>query len=320
MNRIATGIKVYFNSKSDRINHVVFSDNSQKTYDVGGMLFEVISDDSIYLLNDKVKNMINAFPNKQDSVSIDSIADYFKWLYHSIESEKLPVSANLFKSTFNEAIKQTLVNEEQMAEFHTIEDFFNFAYSLYFEHLSLFSVYVEAIAAEASKISDRFQHELAESFIEMANEYYDEYTRRCNSQQMPGNSLIDTIPITNFLQLLVFEYCRMKANRKAIKICANCGCFFIPKGRFDTLYCFLPAPGHPGKTCHDVGAHIKRQQNRKSDAYLQDYHRKTCNLYNIIRRAKKCNPEAVPYFKKQLEAMQNEYRERTQIKSDLERS
>lgn len=318
MDKIATGIKVYYYSKSDRLNQVIFSNNSQKTYDVGGMLFELISDESIYLIRDKVKNMISIFPNKCDTVTGDTITEFFKWLYETLEDEELPVATELFRSTFSEAIFQILNDEKQMAKFSIIDDFFNRAYELYYDQLTLFAVYVEAIAMHASKISDQFQGELAESFKENIGEHFNEFIDLCYLQQESDFRYVYKVSVKNFMQLLMFEYCRMKDTRKAIKICVNCGRFFIPQGRVDTLYCPLQAPGYPSKTCKDVGAQLRRKQKREDDKDLDDYHRKTCNLLGIIKRAKLNNPAAVPYWQGELDKLRAEHKRRKQ-KTDNEK-
>ncbi len=315
---IADGIVVCFKNKKDCHNLVLFSNNIQKTYDVGGMLFELVSDESIYLIRDKVKNMISIFPNKGDTVARGTITECFKWLYETVEDEELPVATELFRSTFSEAICQILNDEKQMAKFSIIEDFFNRAYELYYDQLTLFAVYVEAIATHASKISDQFQGELAESFKENIGEYFNELIDLCYLQQESDFRYVYKVSIKNFIQLLMFEYCRMKDTRKAIKICVNCGRFFIPQGRVDTLYCPLPSPGYSGKTCRDVGAQLRRKQKREDDKYLDDYHRKTCNLLGIIKRAKLNNPAAVPHWQGELDKLRDEHKRRKQ-KTDNEK-
>ena len=316
MNKIADGIKVYFNSKHDPYNNVIFSNNYQKTYDVGGMLFEVISDDSMYLLYDKVKNMIVAFPDKRNPINTESVTACFKWLYNTVQDDELPVTTELFRSTFNDAIQRTIADELQTGENDTIEDFFNAAFTLYFDNLAALVVYSEAIAAEASRIENSSQHKLCNLFLKIAEEYNGEYTQRCKTQITSNFKIQDTIPITNFFQLLVFEYCRMKATRKAIKICRCCERLFIPEGRIDTLYCSQPAPNYLNKTCKDVGAQLRRKQKRDDDAVLKEYYNGICNYYNIIRRAKLNNPTAVQYYQGKLDALKDEHKKRTQIKID----
>lgn len=309
MNEVAHGINVYYNNQKDISNLVFFPDSKSTYYDDGAMLFEVIGDDSIYMLTEKVENMIKAFPDKQLSVTPDSITDGFKWLYGTIEDEELPVATELFRSNFNDVLQQEIVQMYSPNDFNTVEDFYLACYALYMEYIKTFCVFVQAIAADASGVSDEFQHIVAEVFISSANDLYNYYAKKCSVRREDVYASIETVQITNFLQLLIFEYCRMKKSRKVIKECANCGRLFIPTGRVDAIYCPLLAPGYPDKTCKEVGAQLKRAEKRRSDSKEHKHHNTTCRLYNVIRRSREKgdSDDVISHYQRQIDNEMKRY-------------
>lgn len=309
MYKIAHGINIYYNNQKDLRNIVFFPDGTYKYYDDGAMLFELIGDESIYMLTEKVENMIKAFPDRQKPATGDSITDGFKWLYGTIEDDELPVATELFRSSFNDAIRQTVSEMESAEEYTTAEDFFMECYAVYIDHLKTFCVFVQAIAANASSIADDFQRVVAEMLISSADDLYDSYTKKCSVRREEGHISVETVPITNFLQLLAYEYCRMKKSRKAIKECANCGRLFIPPGRVDSIYCPLPAPGYPGKSCKDIGGQLRRAQKRRSDPKEHAHHNTICRLHNVVRRAKENgnSDDVIPYFQRQIDLEMRKY-------------
>ena len=90
MYEIGSGIRVYFENKKEFRNVVFFPDDRYTYYPTGGMLFELIQDDAIYMVTTKVENMIKVFPNYNAEASVDNVTDGFKWLYGTIEDEELP--------------------------------------------------------------------------------------------------------------------------------------------------------------------------------------------------------------------------------------
>ena len=96
-------------------------------------------------------------------------------------------------------------------------------------------------------------------------QWYECYTRKCSVRHIKGNVSVQTHRIRNYLQLLVFEMCRMKKEKKVIKQCLCCGRYFIPSKRMDSMFCQLPSINNPKKTCAEIGPQIKRQERRKLD-------------------------------------------------------
>ena len=118
MFEIGHGIEVYYENKKEVRNTVFFPDSTYNYYGTGGMLFEVISDEAIYMITEKVGNLIKTYPGYHDSLTVESITEGFKWLHGSVEDEERPVATWLFRSAFSDVILSALTQEELANGFH----------------------------------------------------------------------------------------------------------------------------------------------------------------------------------------------------------
>ncbi len=270
------------------------------------MLFELIRDDAIYLVTTKVENMIKAFPYYNSEVSVENVTDGFRWLYGVIEDEELPVATELFRGCFNEVIQDVAYRSES---YDCVGDFFVKCYKEYHDHIEAFSVYVDAIAAYNSGLADEFQYEMASDFISLTEELYDLYTRKCSVRHKNGNVTVGTVRMKSFLQLLTFEYCRMKKENKLLKNCENCGRYFIPLKRSDSIYCHAPSPQNPKKTCSEVGANFRQTVKRRIDPVERKYHVNSCRLQNMVRRLKEkgASEDHITKYQKELQQEKKKY-------------
>ena len=200
MHEIESGIRVYFENKKEFRNVVFFPDNTYTYYPTGGMLFELIRDDAIYMVTTKVENMIKSFPDYNAEASKESVTNGFKWLYGTIEDEELPIATELFRGCFNEVILDVA---DRSGSYECVGDFFVKCYKEYLSNIEAFSVYVDAIAAYNSGIDDEFQDEMANDFMSSAEELYDLYTRKCSVRHKNGTVTVDTVQMKNFLQVLI---------------------------------------------------------------------------------------------------------------------
>lgn len=93
--------------------------------------------------------------------------------------------------------------------------------------------------------------------------------------------------IKSSVSLIMFEAAHaIDAGTKFVK-CKNCGRYFVPVGRSDSLYCGYPSPQDPTKQCRDVGANATRARKMKSDTLTQEYRR----LYMRLKMALKRHPD-----------------------------
>lgn len=75
-----------------------------------------------------------------------------------------------------------------------------------------------------------------------------------------------TYQSTDHLEALVlWEFDYLSANNIALRRCDHCGRYFIPYS-VTSRYCDRPAEDRPGKTCKDIGAASKHQQDVNQDA------------------------------------------------------
>lgn len=101
------------------------------------------------------------------------------------------------------------------------------------------------------------------------------------------NSFHSIYTIKTSMSLILFEAAHaMDSNTKFVK-CKNCGNYFVPVGRSDSVYCGYPAPQDETKECRDVGANATRARKMKNDVLTQEYRR----LYMRLKMAIKRHPD-----------------------------
>lgn len=103
------------------------------------------------------------------------------------------------------------------------------------------------------------------------------------------NAFHSVYTIKSAMSLILFEAAHaMDAKTKFVK-CKNCGNYFVPVGRSDSIYCGYPAPQDKSKECRDVGANATRARKMKNDVLTQEYRR----LYMRLKMAIKRHPDDV---------------------------
>ena len=280
------GIKIYYSNKKDVRNTVFFPDGTYAYYGTGGMLFEQISDEAIYLTTEKVLNMIRAYPGYDKPLTREGLDDGFSWLYCAIDDGELPVATAVFSSSFGEAISEVSQADGADTVYQTIGAFLEACYEEYIRHEQSFAAFFDALAADASGTADNFQAGLAETFKDASEELYEGYTRKCSVRHKDGNVTVETHGISNTIQLLTFEYCRLKKEGKVVKICANCGRYFIPPNRIDAIYCPALSPQDPSRSCSEVGSQARRTKKRNRDPLERKYHNARSRLNMAAKRAR----------------------------------
>lgn len=101
------------------------------------------------------------------------------------------------------------------------------------------------------------------------------------------NAFHSLYTVKSSLSLILFEAAHaMDAGTKFVK-CKNCGNYFVPIGRSDSVYCGYPSPQDETKSCRDVGANATRARKMKNDIMTQEYRR----LYMRLKMGTKRHPE-----------------------------
>ena len=136
------GIEVYYSNKKDVRNTVFLPDGTYAYYGTGGMLFEQISDEAIYLTTEKVLNMIRAYPGYDKPLTREGLDDGFSWLYCAIDDDELPVATAVFRSSFGEAISEVSNADGADTAYQTIGAFLEACYEEYIRHEQSFAAFV----------------------------------------------------------------------------------------------------------------------------------------------------------------------------------
>ena len=209
---------------------------------------------------------------------------------------------------WSQGIRSALEREELITGCDCVGAFLQACYEQYLESAKTFALLFDALAADASGNPDDFQKEAADAFRGFADEMYDVYVKKCSVRQKNGGVSVETHEITNLLQLLTFEFCRLKKEGKAIKICANCERYFIPPHRIDSKYCPMPAPQDPSKACNEIGSQVLRTEKRKTDPREREHHNTRSKLHMAAKRARdNGEDELIPWYKAQLKKEMEQY-------------
>lgn len=309
----AQGIEIYYDADKKNPNTVFLSGGRVAHYHTGGMLFQLIGDETVYMMSEKVKNMVKTYPGYNDSLSIDSIEECFRhWLYYAVDEDEAPIAAELFRSSFTESICRILEDEDAMRSCSTIGEFMTVCCEDYLSYIRAFALFFDALAADASGTADEFQTAIADEFKSSADEMFDLYSKKCSLQHKEGHVLIQTHRITNPIQLLTFEYCRLKKSGKSVKICQNCGRYFIPPKRNDAIFCPMPSPQNPERTCQKIGPQVRRTAKRQSDSEELEHHRVVSKQYMTIMRHKEKGEDENSYTVKYCRDILRKEKERYQ--------
>ena len=83
--------------------------------------------------------------------------------------------------------------------------------------------------------------------------------------------------------LMRFELMKMVSLSVPVKMCANCGQYFILDGRSDIEYCSRPLADQPEKTCQDVGALNKYMDKVHADPIRKEFHKAYKRNHSRVR-------------------------------------
>lgn len=305
MTEPARGISVFCNPDG---YIVLFPHQRHKYYPVGGLLFELFGNEAYYTITENVAEIIRTLQNYKEKLTVQSVAEMCVLLYHAIEDEPYPVAAELFRCSFTKALFDISDQPALYEDCTCLGDFLMKVYAEYNDNMEGFALLVEAIAADASGMADDLDRELAAEFLGIADGLYASYTKKTNVRTKKDAVHLNTYLITSTTELLIFEYSRLKKKNKIIKQCKNCNRYFIPKGRKDATYCFLPSPQNPDKTCAEIGPQLARIERRRSDPLEREHNRRYSQLAMAARRARenKCK-DIEDEMKRRLNEEMNRY-------------
>ena len=103
--------------------------------------------------------------------------------------------------------------------------------------------------------------------------------------------MVSLYTIQSSLPLLLFEVAHLIEEGIQFKQCKNCGNYFIPTGRNDSIYCDYPSPQNPDKSCKVIGAQAAMAEKIKNDEATHLYRK----IYMRNKMLQKRHPENPRY-------------------------
>ena len=174
------------------------------------------------------------------------------------------------KSCLIDVIADISQSLKETAKCTSMGEFIDLCIGYYGKVISAYYTLFEASVYYASGQADEEQITLASRVNTVVEESDYIYGKsRSNKPRYDGKK--DTIRIQDPITLLIFEYCRMRRMHKTIKICKNCGTYFIPEKRATvTIFC---------QKCRKNGPQLKKSKAIKESEF-EASHRKSMNYLN----------------------------------------
>ena len=150
-------------------------------------------------------------------------------------------------------------------------------YQKFSECMGIFWFGVDSLANVNSNIEDPLSEEMVALIKKDADRMYPVFGKKCSNRRVKKTEEYEVREWTTFnikmpIQVLEFEYCRMRKTGNLLKKCANCERYFIAENR-KMIFCENPSPQNSNRNCKEIGPQIRRQQKRKTDMEEKQYHR-----------------------------------------------
>lgn len=304
------GLTVEFDGKKN----VVMAGDIVKEYPIGGMICEYAR-----LHPTELKGIIMDSPFFNEIDLKEKGGDALMWFYNALLEKYGPVTAGMVITDFSNLL--TDLNLSEGDDLATLLDFANENHETDeikkfilkdtgFENFGISTIGQAFLTAYChysySYVSFKYtfnmlasEEEFDEGKVMMFWSFYGENTDFQHIDfkiMMYDKGFHSLYTIKSSMSLIIFEAAHaMDAQVKFVK-CKNCGKYFVPVGRADSIYCSYPSPQDKGKACRDIGAQATRARKMKNDTVTQEYRR----LYMRIKMAIKRHPENSDY-KKSLE-------------------
>ena len=301
------GINVYYNGKQN----IVVRDHTEYSYQIGEMILEVIR---LLPSDERLAKHLYEYPRFEDPLTPEGMVDAIHWMIDIPSQWMPPALASIFQGTFidlfqgiNNVIWKdgegkerylNAVNKElhlliqrkllgERLHLDNLGGFLGCCFSSYLIDVTDFRAGFEGLIAKDNGDATDEELQNAKRFIDIFQKRYTEQELGCVIMyEEDMDKFITVFTISDFRTLLAFEYSHMKETGSRIRICENCGRFFIPENRSDEKYCGFLFDEDSGKTCKDVGAERKWQQKVDESPALKRYRKKYAALGMAIKRAR----------------------------------
>lgn len=256
-------------------------------YPIGGMIAEYAR-----LHPTIIKEVIMSYSDLNVEPTTDNISVFFPWFINELETKVNLVSAIVITFEFMESVvglvKMTKDERDSLFKDKTKEK--GKIYEFIFEHtnynkpgietmeqllLTCYLFYADIYVAfkysfEMLATGDEYEKKQVDYYCSMYADNIEfqhiDFKIACFEGEFKS-----IYTIKSSISLLLFEaaHC-LDRDTKFVK-CANCGEYFVPEGRKDTIYCHYISPQNSKKTCKDIGAQITRSNKEKNDVCTKEY-------------------------------------------------
>lgn len=278
------GIKVYYNGK---YNSVFYPPNWNIDYGIGEILLDVYETDV-----DSIIRIISKNIRFDNPINIDSYNGVVKEIKNIIEPIHSVVIKSIILSEMDIIYYMNYLKHDfsEKLQIETVNQLIEKALDDFREEMETFKFFFEAVIADLNKMASMKQIEIVTGFKTL-------FRGRHFAQNFQYEIIIDpyngefmsVYTIRNLLSLLAFEYSHMQESGTKIKICRNCGRYFIPEGRSDVIYCHFISPQDKKRTCRQIGAQIAMKNRLKGDDTVKAYRKKYQSLNMAFQR--ECHKE-----------------------------
>lgn len=296
------GLTVTYDGKC----YTLLSPDYIKNYPVGGLICEYCR-----LAPTEIKDVILDCSNLDSPVTAESAVSLIEEFHDKLFNKFPPVTATMVSLEFQNCICDwiTAIREDRLSELveaHYGENAEDAIQQFIFEGTAYNSIGCETIlqmmlsnyftfALTYANVKYMFMHIFEkkegeeaqqEKVYSACSQFYGDMMDMQHIDfrivAMEGD-LQHLYTIKSSLSLLLFEIANCIQNEQRISKCANCGNFFVPEGRSDTIYCSYPSPHNPEKCCKEIGAQVARANKEKNDIVTKEY-RKAYMRYQMMTK------------------------------------
>lgn len=316
------GLHVIFDGKK----YILMMPNCQNEYPIGSLICEYTR-----LAPTEVKELILACKGLESPATADNFTKTFMQLHEKLNDSFLPVIGTLIALEFMNAAEDwfNAVRTNRVEEFKRLivtNNFdkikeFIFNNTGYSElggetvlQLLLTCYFNFAIAYTTTKAmfmqvvdEEEIKNDLPDQSVDVISEMYGKYMDMQHIDYriiLTNNGFESLYTMKTSYSLMLFEMAQSINTEANIVKCKNCGHYFVPEGRSDSVYCSYPLKDNKEKTCKDVGAQITRTNKEKNDIATKEY-RKVYMRYKMMTNRHPEDLEAADKFNK----LRNEIKE-----------
>jgi len=255
--RTIDGLAVIYDGKR---NYVLYKD-MKKMYEPGAMICEYLRF-SPYSLKETIDNV----PHFYDELNKANLDEAVCWL-NDVVFENYPlVVAGMIIGEIVDGLNRDYRNkiDAEKSNESTVGEII----------IDLYDMFIQSYSQFEDAFKRYLENKCEEDIKKFPWQLYGDYSHYQNISFKiirDEDKFQSVYTFYSSMSLLLFEIAHVIDNNSSIVKCQNCGFYFVPETRVDTLYCSYESPQKPGKTCRNVGAQIARADKEKNDVVTKEY-------------------------------------------------